>query len=148
VITFCRTCTEHSEVSYTHTYIHGCEGRNLVGSEVIAAVRMKITVSCDVTPCNPVLEETAASIFMIEVKLLLAGCLLGLLFDREDGGSMFLRNYDELTPYFMLWSSHTSGPGQITFPIRIYIYIYVCVCVHKSVRPSVCCAQFLSNGTS
>jgi hypothetical protein len=139
---FCRTCSGHSEVSSAserswclHVQAPGCisitahpetveskppgavhtelcQSMNFTGSEVIVAVVMKIAVSWDVTPCNVVLEE---------VKLLLAGCLLSLLFDPEGRGSMSLRNYGELVPYFMLRLTHTSGPGQITFHVRMYI---------------------------
>jgi hypothetical protein len=43
------------------------------------------------------LEELVASIFSIAVIRLHAGLLLGLFFDPEDGGDVFLRNVSLLS---------------------------------------------------
>jgi hypothetical protein len=50
-----------------------------VGFEVLTAVVMKSSIFWDITPCN------RATYFH-------AGFLLGLFFDPEHGGDMFLRN--------------------------------------------------------
>jgi hypothetical protein len=66
-------------------------------------VTMNGTVSWDVPPCTPevhgrfggkyclhILSQKVSQARQRHCHLLLAGNLLGLLFDREDGGSMFL----------------------------------------------------------
>jgi hypothetical protein len=49
---------------------------NVVRSEVLTEVVMKSSLFCDISACY----------------LLHAGLLLGLFFDTEDGGDLFLRN--------------------------------------------------------
>jgi hypothetical protein len=65
-----------------------------LGFEVLTAVIMKSSIFGDITPCSPLkvyrcfrgtLQAELATCFH-------AGFLLGLFFDPEDGGNMFLRN--------------------------------------------------------
>jgi hypothetical protein len=55
--------------------------KDIVRFEVFTAVVMKSTIFWNITSCSPLL----ATCFH-------AGFLLGLFFDPEDGGDMFLRN--------------------------------------------------------
>jgi hypothetical protein len=64
-----------------------------VGIEVLTAVVTKSPIFWDITPCstlkvNRSFVEHVTSIFW----LLHDGFFLGLLFDPDDGGDMFLRN--------------------------------------------------------
>jgi hypothetical protein len=74
---------------------------------------VKTTVLLDITPCSPVafyLRFRRRYCFHLQDRRinhasnkqgLCASCLLGLLFDREDGDSTFLRNSSELLHDFM-----------------------------------------------
>jgi hypothetical protein len=79
----------------------------LVGFEVLTAVVMKSSIFWDITQCNPFkvnrsFRKNISPIFGVEEKAnqetsVLATCFhvsffLGLIFDPEDGGDMFLRN--------------------------------------------------------
>jgi hypothetical protein len=77
-----------------------------VGFEVLTAVVMKSPIFWDITPCSPLKvnrssKEHVASIFRVEetgmkeversaLYLLHAAFLLGLFFDHECGGDMFV----------------------------------------------------------
>jgi hypothetical protein len=68
-----------------------------VGFEVLTAVVMKSSVFWDITPCNPLkINRHFGGTFRLHVGSacypLHAGFLLGIFFDPEDGGDMFLRN--------------------------------------------------------
>jgi hypothetical protein len=58
-----------------------------IGFEVITGVTMKSSVLWDIAPCSPVKVN-----LRFGCCLLHAGSLLGLLFNSEDGGDIFLRN--------------------------------------------------------
>jgi hypothetical protein len=71
---------------------------SVVRFEVLIAVVMIITILWDMTPCSQlkttdVSEKHIASIFRsLLATYFQSGCLLGLFFDPEDGGYIFLRN--------------------------------------------------------
>jgi hypothetical protein len=53
-----------------------------LGFEVLTAVVMKGTIFWNITPCSPLKIN----------RRFVGGFLLGLFFDPEDGGDIFLRN--------------------------------------------------------
>jgi hypothetical protein len=63
--------------------------RNHAGFEVLTAAIMKSSIFWDITPCSPLKVNRR---FVLLVACFHAGFLLGLFFDPEDGGDMFLRN--------------------------------------------------------
>jgi hypothetical protein len=58
----------------------------IVGFEVLAVVLMKTSTFWDIMPCRPLKLSYACCLFH-------AGFLLGLLFNPEDVGDMFLQNF-------------------------------------------------------
>jgi hypothetical protein len=67
----------------------------VVGFEVLTAVLMKSTILWDITPCSLMKVNRRFGGTCRRVPLATcvhAGFLLGLFFDHEDGGDMFLRN--------------------------------------------------------
>jgi hypothetical protein len=70
------------------------------GFEVLTAVVMNSTIFWDITPCSPLrVNRRFGGTYGLHLqsRALLAtffhaGFLLGLFFDPEDGGDMFLRN--------------------------------------------------------
>jgi hypothetical protein len=74
-----------------------------LGFEVLTAVVMKSTIFLDITQCSPLkvyrcfggtyrLYLHGRRISQATAICFYAGFLLGLFFDPEDGGDMFLRN--------------------------------------------------------
>jgi hypothetical protein len=68
-----------------------------VGTEILTAMVMKSSAYWDITPCSSVIVNqrfggTYHLHFQSEKALLDALRFLGLLFDPEDVGDMFLRN--------------------------------------------------------
>jgi hypothetical protein len=112
---------------YSHYYYCYC-----VGFDVLTAVVMKSSIFWDITPCSSLKDnrhfggtyrlhlhgrrKSRASLALLD-SYFQAGFLIGLLFDPEDGGDMFLRNVDwlsmgysncqsmELYIYVVFWSS-------------------------------------------
>jgi hypothetical protein len=66
-----------------------------VGFEVLTAVVMRFSIFWDIKPLSePYSKKSSAC------HLLHAGLLLGLFFDPEDGGDMFLGNVDLLSAVY------------------------------------------------
>jgi hypothetical protein len=69
-----------------------------VGFEVLTAVVMKSIIFWDITQCSPLkVNRRFGGTYRLHLQALLATCfytgfLLGLYFDPEDGGDMFVRN--------------------------------------------------------
>jgi hypothetical protein len=91
---------------------------------------MKCTILWDVTLCSLIeVSQHFGGTYYLHLQsvnrarnqeysccLRLAGCLLGLLFDSEYGGSTFLRNVRELVPDFT-----ASHPRRLLSPLIILL---------------------------
>jgi hypothetical protein len=62
-----------------------------VGFEVLTEVVMKTSIFWDITPCSP-LKDNRRFRGALLATCFHAGFLLGLFFNPEDGGDMFLQN--------------------------------------------------------
>jgi hypothetical protein len=91
------------------------------GFDALTAMAAKLAVFCDVTPCASVkctdVLGGRTSNQSSACRLLLAVCLLGLLFDPEDVASSFLQNVGALLPRY------TTLQFVITFHINIQLEI-------------------------
>jgi hypothetical protein len=74
---------------------------------------MKIVVFWDIPPCSPV---------EVHLRLPLTGYLLRLLFDPEDGGSIFIRNFEGLLlDYTVLHPEDRTPPDDFYEKATLYI---------------------------
>jgi hypothetical protein len=65
----------------------------MIGFEVLAAVVMKSSIFQDTMPCRPLKSNRRFGGKCLKASYLFhTGFLLGLFFDPEVGGDMFLRN--------------------------------------------------------
>jgi hypothetical protein len=70
---------------------------------------MQVTIFWDITQCSAIeIHRLFGGTFYLHLqgsyRLLLAGVLLGLLFDREDGGNTSLPHVSEIMPDYQRYS--------------------------------------------
>jgi hypothetical protein len=92
----------------------------LVGSEVRTATVMKISIYRLITPCSPLKVNRRLALLVICFH---AGFLLGLFFNPENGGDMFLRNFGWFsTDYKALYSWRQNS----SYLVLVHLHRRIC----------------------